>query len=69
MTDFYRKAFEETMGGHYDSYGFYHTLNGSFWDTDGVYFNKNGKDKQGGKYDINFEYIPGQDGLMNTCVL
>ena len=59
MKDFKEKEFQEIAGGNYDSYGFYRTLNGSFWDPDGVYFNKEGLDKHGGKYDNNFEYIPG----------
>jgi hypothetical protein len=63
MKDFKEREFEETQGGHYDSMGFYYTLNGSFWDPDGVYFNKEGVDKHGGKYDKNFEYIPGPGWL------
>ena len=63
MKDFKEKEFVETPGGHYDSYGFYRTLNGSFWDPDGVYFNNEGVDKNGGKYDNNFEYIPGPGWL------
>ena len=47
--------------GEYDDEGFFITPNGSFWDPDGVYFNKEGYDKHGGYYDDNDEYIPGKD--------
>ena len=65
MKDFKEKEFEETPGGQYDSYGFYRTVNGSFWDPDGVYFNKDGVDKHGGKYDNKYEYLPGPGWLSD----
>lgn len=57
MTD---REFKEVSGGRYDDNGFYITPNGSFWDPDGVYFNREGLDKHGGYYDDNFEYHPGR---------
>ena len=61
------REFTEVEGGKYDDLGFYHTPNGSFWDCDGVYFNKDGKDVHGGFYDDKLEYHPGEgwiDSLM-----
>ena len=54
------REFQEVEGGHYDKYGFYHTPNGSFWDVDGVYFDRTGKDVHGGNYDNEFNYHPGE---------
>ena len=48
------------MEGEYDDEGFFETPNGSFWDPDGVYFNREGYDKHGGYYDENDEYVPGK---------
>jgi hypothetical protein len=59
MENFDSKEFREVPGGRYDENGFYITPEGSFWDPDGVYFNRDGFDKHGGCYDENFEYIPG----------
>jgi hypothetical protein len=61
------RNFEEVEGGHYDNVGFYHTPNGSFWDTDGIYFDRTGKDVHGGYYDQEKNYHPGEgwvDSLM-----
>lgn len=63
MKDFKEREFQEVPGGYYDSYGFYTTPNGSFWDPDGVYFNREGFDRHGGKYNENCEYIPGPGWL------
>jgi hypothetical protein len=57
------RPFEIVPGGEYDQYGCYHTPEGSFWDPDGVYFNKNGLDRHGGYYDENMEYNPGAGWL------
>jgi hypothetical protein len=54
------REFEEVQGGAYDNFGFYTTPNGSFWDPDGIYFNRDGFDKHGGYYDPNMEYHPGK---------
>jgi hypothetical protein len=54
------RNFCEVDGGKYDKYGFYHTPNGSFWDCDGIYFNREGVDIHGGYYDENVEYHPGE---------
>lgn len=61
------RVFKEVEGGKYDKFGFYHTPNGSFWDCDGVYFNREGVDVHGGTYDDKMEYHPGEgwiDSLM-----
>ena len=56
------------MEGEYDDEGFFTTPNGSFWDPDGVYFNREGYDKHGGYYDDNDEYIPGKGwNEVNNC--
>jgi hypothetical protein len=72
---FVERRFEEVEGGYYDEYGFYYTQNGSniiaykgFWDADGIYFNRDGVDKHGGRYDDNWKYIPGRDwDVKNQC--
>jgi hypothetical protein len=56
---FLNRSFEEVIGGEYDEEGFYITPNGSFWDPDGVYFNKEGFDCHKGFYNNDKEYIPG----------
>ena len=66
MDGFDNKKFIEVEGGYYDDNGFYYTLNGSFWDDEKTYFNKNGVDSHGGRYDINFKYVPGIDWDENT---
>ncbi len=41
-----------------------------FWNEEGYYFNKEGKDKHGGYYDDNFNYIPGEGwSKENECYL
>ena len=59
MKNFVDRDFEEVEGGKYDENGFYRTPNGSFWDGDQTYFNREGIDNHGGKYNQNLEYIPG----------
>ena len=54
------RDFEEVEGGEYLENGFYVTPNGSFWDSDGVYFNKEGYDRHEGYYDKEYEYHPGR---------
>ena len=49
--------------GKLDNEGFYRTPNGSFWDPDGEYFNRNGFDINSGFYSDLGEYIPGPDWL------
>jgi len=51
--------FEEVEGGFYDTVGCYILPDGSFWDPNGVYFNKDGLDSNGGFYDEDFVYHPG----------
>ena len=53
--------FEEVEGGMYDVYGCYIYPDGSFWDPNGVFFNKDGLDANGGFYDEEFVYHPGQN--------
>ncbi len=55
------KILNDYVEGEYDDEGFFNTPNGSFWDPDGVYFNREGYDKHGGYYDDNNEYVPGKD--------
>ena len=57
---FIERIFHDDLVGEYDDEGFFTTPNGSFWDPDGVYFNREGYDKHGGYYDDNDEYIPGK---------
>jgi hypothetical protein len=57
---FVPKLFEEIEGGYYDEYNFYYTPNGSFWDEDGYYFNREGFDRHGGYYDDDYNYKPGE---------
>ena len=57
---FVERIFHDDIEGEYDDQGFFNTPNGSFWDPDGVYFNREGFDKHGGYYDDNNEYIPGK---------
>ena len=58
--EFTEREFEEVDGGQYLENGFYITPNGSFWDSDGVYFNKHGYDKHEGYYNNEYEYQPGR---------
>ena len=60
MKDFVEREFNDFIEGEYDELGFFNTPNGSFWDPDGVYFNREGFDKHGGYYDDNNEYQPGE---------
>jgi hypothetical protein len=57
----YPLEFEEVEGGVYDNYGCYLLPDGSFWDPNGVFFNKDGLDSNGGFYDEDFLYHPGQN--------
>ena len=57
---FVEREWTEDTEGKYDEDGFFVTPNGSFWDQDYVYFNREGFDKHGGRYDQNGEYIPGE---------
>ena len=57
---FIERQWTEDTKGEYDNDGFFITPNGSFWDPDGVYFNKEGFDKHGGKYNDEGEYVPGE---------
>ena len=59
-TTFIERIFHDDLEGEYDDEGFFTTPNGSFWDPDGVYFNREGYDKHGGYYDDNDEYVPGK---------
>jgi hypothetical protein len=55
------RDFEEVEGGYYDHQGYYITPNGSFWDENLVYYNRDGFDKYGGTFDEYGTYIPGPD--------
>ena len=68
--DFVEREWNDFTEGEYDDNGFFVTPNGSFWDPDGVYFNKEGYDKHGGYYDDNNEYVPGEGwDEANNCYL
>jgi hypothetical protein len=54
------REFAEVENGEYLENGFYVTPNGSFWDGDGVYFNRQGLDRHEGYYDEEYEYHPGR---------
>ena len=65
--NFVEREFSEYIEGEYDDEGFFNTPNGSFWDPDGVYFNKEGYDRHGGYYE-NGEYVPGKGwDEINNC--
>ena len=65
---FVERILDDYVEGEYDDEGFFNTPNGSFWDPDGVYFNREGKDKHGGYYDENQEYVPGEGwDEVNNC--
>ena len=66
---FIERVFNDDIEGDYDEDGFFITPNGSFWDPDGVYFNRQGYDKHGGYYDdSNGEYVPGKGwDHVNNC--
>jgi hypothetical protein len=57
---FQDRDFEEVEGGYYDHQGYYITPNGSFWDENLVYYNRDGFDKYGGTFDEYGTYFPGQ---------
>ena len=57
---FVEREWSEDIEGKLDEDGFFITPNGSFWDQDYVYFNREGFDRHGGRYDENGEYIPGE---------
>ena len=66
---FIERVFNDDIQGEYDEEGFFITLNGSFWDPDGVYFNSEGYDRHGGYYQDG-EYIPGKGwDEENNCYL
>jgi hypothetical protein len=68
--EFVEREWNDSTKGDYDENGFFVTPNGSFWDPDGVYFNKEGFDKHGGYYDDNNEYVPGEGwDEANNCYL
>ena len=68
LKNFIEREFDESINGEYDDHGFFNTPNGSFWDPDGVYFNREGFDKHGGYYDDNNEYVPGEGwDEINNC--
>jgi hypothetical protein len=56
---------DQSIIGKLDDLGFYRTPNGSFWDIDEEYFNRNGFDIHGGSYNKELEYIPGADWLSD----
>ena len=68
--EFIEREYNDDIIGELDEDGFFTTPNGSFWDPDYVYFNREGYDKHGGYYDENNEYIPGENwDEKNQCYL
>ena len=61
------RDFEEVEGGYYDNNGFYFTPNGSFWDDNCNYFNREGLDRHGGTFDEYGMYIPGPGWNEELC--
>ena len=65
---FIEREWNEDIKGELDEEGFFTTPNGSFWDPDYVYFNREGYDKHGGYYDDDLNYIPGEGwDEVNKC--
>jgi hypothetical protein len=58
-----KKLRQPNTQGVLDDLGFFKTPNGSFWDMDEEYFNRNGYDVHGGSYSKDFEYIPGPEWI------
>ena len=54
-----RRIKNKDTKGELDEDGFFRTPNGSFWDCDGEYFNRNGYDIHGGSYSNILDYVPG----------
>jgi hypothetical protein len=67
MPTFRDRDFEEVEDGYYDANGYYITPNGSFWDENQNYFNRDGFDKHGGIFDEYGTYIPGPDWNEDFC--
>ena len=64
---FVEREWNEEIEGELDQDGFFTTPNGSFWDPDYVYFNRDGFDKHGGRYEKGV-YIPGKGwDSQNNC--
>ena len=68
---FIEREWNEDIDGELDEEGFFVAPNGSFWDPDYVYFNREGYDKHGGYYDENSNYIPGEgwDEINNVILM
>ena len=65
---FVEREWNKEIKGELDEDGFFITPNGSFWDPDYVYFNREGYDKHGGYYDDDLNYIPGEGwDEVNKC--
>ena len=58
---FIEREWNEDIEGELDELDFFTTPNGSFWDPDYVYFNREGYDKHGGYYDLDNVYYPGEN--------
>ena len=58
MTSKLSKNEIEQLKGQYDSDGFYLLDDGGFYDPLGYYFDKDGLDKYGGRYDESGLYVP-----------
>lgn len=54
-----RRKKDVNTKGVMDNDGFFRTPNGSFWDCDGEYFNRQGYDIHGGSYMNVLDYVPG----------
>jgi hypothetical protein len=60
-----KRVKDSTTQGTLDEFGFFRTPNGSFWDPDNEYFNRQGYDIHGGYYSKDGEYVPGPDWLSD----
>ena len=69
LKDFVEREFTEFIEGEYDEQGFFVTPNGSFWDPDGVYFNREGFDKHGDTMMITMNINRVKDGMRQIIVM
>jgi len=60
-----RRNKSTAVNGKLDNIELLRTPNGSFWDPDDEYFNRNGFDIHGGYYLHDLEYIPGPNWLSD----
>lgn len=59
LSNFHERNLSDADDASEDENGFMRTPNGSFWDSQGEYFNREGFDKHNGFYNKYGEYVPG----------